>query len=90
MHLYNQLRFYAYLFDSDKILKEARGTNKHGERRCGLGLLLGLSNDLDELLALTNLNAVFLNAMKEAADKYLNKCGRRWVDLGAIFSFMKV
>lgn len=71
--LYNQLRFYAYLFDAEKVLRDARGTNQH-----------------DELLALTNLNATFLHTMRAAVEKYLDLSARRWVDLGALFSFMKV
>ncbi|KAJ7574363.1 hypothetical protein C8J56DRAFT_839134 [Mycena floridula] len=35
-------------------------------------------------------NADFLNSMSGCVEKYLNYCGRRWVEMSNIFSFMKL
>jgi DNA polymerase alpha subunit A len=40
--------------------------------------------------ALLNLNSPFLANMTKLVDKYLVQCGRRWVDLKSLFSFMNV
>lgn len=33
-------------------------------------------------------NSEFLEVMSAVVDKYINQCGRRWVEMGSIFSFM--
>lgn len=45
---------------------------------------------VEELEALGQVQGSFLRAMSGTVEKYLDQCGRRWVDLGALFSFMKV
>ncbi|PCH44462.1 hypothetical protein WOLCODRAFT_105176 [Wolfiporia cocos MD-104 SS10] len=45
---------------------------------------------LEEVRALVQSQAEFLQAMSETVEKYLDQCGRRWVDLTGLFSFMKV
>lgn len=35
-------------------------------------------------------NAEFLSSMSAAVEKYLDQCGRRWIDMASVFSFMKV
>ncbi|KIJ65181.1 hypothetical protein HYDPIDRAFT_27902 [Hydnomerulius pinastri MD-312] len=44
----------------------------------------------EEVKNLTITNQVFLQAMTDTVDKYINQCGRRWIDLGALFSAMKI
>ncbi|TCD69077.1 DNA-directed DNA polymerase alpha catalytic subunit pol1 [Steccherinum ochraceum] len=44
----------------------------------------------DETLALVNVQAAFLRTMTVTVEKYLDQCGRRWVELGSLFSFMKL
>ena len=44
----------------------------------------------DEVVALVDVNDTFLSAMTDTVEKYLNMCGRRWVELDGLFSFMKV
>lgn len=44
----------------------------------------------DELRALVDLQTDFLQAMTGTVEKYLDQCGRRWVELSGLFSFMKV
>lgn len=45
---------------------------------------------LDEVVALVDVNGVFLSAMTVTVEKHLNNCGRRWVELNGLFSFMKI
>ncbi|KAF8141953.1 hypothetical protein EV363DRAFT_1468612 [Boletus edulis] len=71
VELYNQLRYFAMLFDADKAKKAAIG-NAH----------------FDEVRVLTEHNQTFLKAMSGTVDKYINQCGRRWVDLKALFPVM--
>ncbi|KAK7687728.1 hypothetical protein QCA50_008944 [Cerrena zonata] len=44
----------------------------------------------DEVEALANVQAEFLHTMLDTVETHLNQCGRRWVDLGQLFSFMKL
>ena len=42
------------------------------------------------VMAIALKNQVLLENLTQCVEKYLNSCGRRWVDLEAIFSTMKV
>ena len=44
----------------------------------------------DEVVALVDVNDTFLRAMTATVEKYLDNCGRRWVDLDGLFSFIKI
>ncbi|KAF9244111.1 hypothetical protein BU15DRAFT_86076 [Melanogaster broomeanus] len=79
VELYNQLRFYAMLFDPEKATKAAIGSVHHGAV-----YLLSIFKSL------TAINKEFLDIMAATVDKYIDQCGRRWVDLGALFSVMKM
>ncbi|KAF9006961.1 hypothetical protein BDQ17DRAFT_1351161 [Cyathus striatus] len=71
--LYNQLRYFAYLFDGEKAIKSAKG-----------------STQIDTITSIVGHNRTLLNTLGECVEDYLGRCGRRWVDLGAIFSVMKL
>uniref|UniRef100_A0A0W0GBD9 DNA-directed DNA polymerase n=1 Tax=Moniliophthora roreri TaxID=221103 RepID=A0A0W0GBD9_MONRR len=71
--LYNQLRCFAYLFDTDRAVKNATG-----------------SASLETVCALVNAHSEFLTIMSGCIEKYLDQCGRRWVEMSSLFSFMKV
>ncbi|KIP07458.1 hypothetical protein PHLGIDRAFT_71117 [Phlebiopsis gigantea 11061_1 CR5-6] len=43
-----------------------------------------------ELNAIRSMQATLLGTLNGTVEKYLDQSGRRWVDLGALFSFMKV
>ncbi|KAK1224663.1 DNA-directed DNA polymerase alpha catalytic subunit pol1 [Marasmius sp. AFHP31] len=72
-NIYNQLRYFAYLFDGQRAIKNATGTDS-----------------LEAVSALVNTHSAFLTAMSGSVEKYLDQCGRRWVELSGLFSFMKV
>ena len=39
---------------------------------------------------LVGMQREFLQTMSAAVDKYLDQCGRRWIELDGLFSFMKL
>ncbi|TFK39510.1 DNA polymerase alpha catalytic subunit [Crucibulum laeve] len=71
--LYNQLRYFSFLFDDEKAVKAAQG-----------------SGHLETITALVGFNRPLLTTLSNCTEKYLEQCGRRWVDLSSIFSVMKV
>ncbi|KAJ2926264.1 hypothetical protein H1R20_g10824, partial [Candolleomyces eurysporus] len=71
--LYNQLRYFKYLFDGEKAMKGAKGSSSE-----------------EEVIAVVGKNASHLKTLSECAEKHLEHCGRRWVDLQAIFSVLKL
>ena len=45
---------------------------------------------LDKVEALVNQNHNLLQTLRECVERHLDLSGRRWVDLGGLFSFMKI
>ncbi|AET40163.1 DNA-directed DNA polymerase alpha catalytic subunit POL1 Ecym_5409 [Eremothecium cymbalariae DBVPG len=83
--LYNQLLYFDSLFDIEK--------NKKQELKP-----LYLPNDADiptdllnssQIAALSEQNRETFNINRSVVQKYLDQCGRRYVDMGDIFDFMK-
>ncbi|CAI4049969.1 hypothetical protein SKDZ_14G2200 [Saccharomyces kudriavzevii ZP591] len=82
--LYNQLLYFDSLFDCEK--------NKKQEMKP-----IYLPDDFDHpkeqltessIKALTEQNRELLETSRDVVQKYLNDCGRRYVDMGSIFDFM--
>ncbi|ETW79152.1 cysteine peptidase C12 [Heterobasidion irregulare TC 32-1] len=44
----------------------------------------------DDIMALGSLQSELLRRMSRTVEKYLDRNGRRWVDMGSLFSFMKL
>jgi DNA polymerase alpha subunit A len=91
--LYTQLRYFATLFDMEKISKAAQGNARKGEHSLiqlidqeGCLTLL----DAEEIEAIIVKNHEFLRVMSKTVDKYMEQCGRCWVNLGALFSSMNL
>ena len=74
--LYNQLLYFASLWDADKA-KAAAMKETNGEKR-------------DSLLALVELNRIRFDTVKGVVQGYLKKCGRQWVEMDGLFRFMMV
>lgn len=91
VELYNQLRYFAMLFDPEKAQKAAMGSAHSGTRFFFLAER-GSAHDLstEEVYGLTATNMTFLKEMRATVQKYINQCGRRWVDLGALFSVVRM
>lgn len=88
--LYSQLRYFASLFDAEKAVKGAKGTSQQGDHHLTSLALPITEGVIDELIALTSMNATFLHAMGATVSKYVDRSGRRWVDMSGLFSFMSV
>jgi DNA polymerase alpha subunit A len=72
--MYNQLVYLAGLWDTDK----AKESVKVGEE--GVTAL-----QKEQVLALAEHNKIRFATVKGAVDKYLDKCGRRWVAMDTLF-----
>lgn len=72
--MYNQLLYFAGLWDVDKA-KAAAGKEQGGEKK-------------DSVMALAEWNRVRFETVKEVVNGYLKKCGRQWVEMDSLFSFM--
>ncbi|KZP01754.1 DNA polymerase alpha catalytic subunit, partial [Calocera viscosa TUFC12733] len=75
--LYHQILFYGSLLDGKKA-----------EVKCKNSPRLGTS--IHEVKALLTTNHALLGDLAGIVNKHLEKCGRQWVDLGGLFSYMKV
>lgn len=71
--LYNQLLYFAGLFDADKI--KAAAAKETGEKK-------------DSVAALVEFNRTRFGTIKSVVDAYLKKCGRQWVEMDSLFRFM--
>ncbi|TFK23220.1 DNA polymerase alpha catalytic subunit [Coprinopsis marcescibilis] len=71
--LYNQLRYYKYLFDKEKAINASKN-----------------SPTQEEVLAVVGTQSQLLSNLNDLVEKYLQQCGRRWVDLNSIFSVLKL
>ncbi|KAK4242477.1 hypothetical protein C8A03DRAFT_11363 [Achaetomium macrosporum] len=77
--IYNQLLYFASLWDVDKAKAQAAGT----------GTGIGKGSEVpasEEILALAEHNRARFTTIKGVVDKYLDKCGRQWVAMDTLFS----
>ena len=86
--LYNQLLFFSSLFDSEKILSSSKGSSQQGELISADNHIWFSSPHLEHISALVAQNTITLELLCRTTEKYLAECGRRWVDLEDLFSFM--
>jgi DNA polymerase alpha subunit A len=70
--LYNQLLYYLSLFDTEKAMSAARGTQR-----------------FDEVRALAQANSRGFAEVAGMVEKYLERNGRRYVDMSGLFGFME-
>jgi DNA polymerase alpha subunit A len=79
--LYNQLLYYDMLFDIEKAKKKTSEED--------IGIFLLIFELMKEIIrALAEQNREGFDIIRGVVAKYLDKCGRRYVDLGGIFHFM--
>jgi DNA polymerase alpha subunit A len=71
--MYNQLLYYAGLWDVDKAKSLA-------EKEAGEGK--------DNVKTLAEYNRARFGTVKAVVDGYLTKCGRQWVEMDTLFGFM--
>lgn len=75
------------MFDSDKILNGARGLARYGE--CFVTVSVSADGLPEELSVLASHNRETFNILSVLANRYLDKCGRRYVDMQGLFGFME-
>ncbi|KAI5895199.1 uncharacterized protein SCHCODRAFT_02572448 [Schizophyllum commune H4-8] len=73
--LYTQLKYFSSLFDVEKAFEIAKSK---GNARV----------EHDKVQGLAAGNVVLLDTLRACTDRYLDMCGRRWVSLNNLFSFM--
>ncbi|KAG5999048.1 hypothetical protein E4U52_000042 [Claviceps spartinae] len=73
--VYNQLVYFASLWDVDKARTKASDSNDDLSQQ-----------DRDTILALAEHNRVRFGTVKSVVDKYLEKCGRQWVAMDTLFA----
>lgn len=74
--IYNQLVYYASLWDVDKAKTKASAENGNDIPR----------EHKDKVLAMAEHNRVRFGTVKGVVDKYLDKCGRQWVAMDTLFA----
>lgn len=97
LKLYNQLLYYHHLFDAEKALVETRGSGRHGESaRLGSAfvpltrtIVSVLMVAVEEIRALAKANQTSFSLVTAVADRYLDRNGRRYVDMKGLFGFME-
>lgn len=72
--LYNQLLYFAALFDVEKAKNKARSDKEYGEQK-------------DRVIVLAEANKERFEGIKSVVDGYLKKCGRQWVEMDTLFGF---
>ncbi|CDK24331.1 unnamed protein product [Kuraishia capsulata CBS 1993] len=83
--LYNQLLYFESIFDVEKAKKNQLKPLSTGEADVeNRPRQIGQS----ELAALAEQNVELFGTCRNVVDKYLNECGRRYVDMGSFFKFM--
>ncbi|KAI1085838.1 hypothetical protein F5B20DRAFT_21156 [Whalleya microplaca] len=82
--IYNQLVYFASLWDVDKARARATSGNTTGLGGEGNGGSLGPA-ERERVLALAEHNRVRFGTVKAVVDRYLDKCGRQWVAMDTLF-----
>ncbi|KAF7538764.1 hypothetical protein G7Z17_g12574 [Cylindrodendrum hubeiense] len=72
--IYNQLLYFASLWDVDKARAKATSESDDVSRE-----------DRDKILAVAEHNRIRFTTVKGIVDKYLDKCGRQWVAMDTLF-----
>lgn len=72
--LYNQLLYFAGLFDVDKAKENAKDMKELAEVK-------------DRVMVLAESNRMRFETLRGVVEGYLKKCGRQWVDMNGLFGF---
>ncbi|KAI1393780.1 uncharacterized protein F4822DRAFT_435748 [Hypoxylon trugodes] len=81
--MYNQLVYFASLWDIEKARARAN-SGETGLGGSGNGGSLSAS-EKERVIALAEHNRKRFDTVKNVVDKYLDKCGRRWVAMDTLF-----
>ncbi|KAL2264030.1 hypothetical protein VTK26DRAFT_3334 [Humicola hyalothermophila] len=89
--VYNQLVYYASLWDVDRakelVEQQQQRQGEGGKKeKDGAEEAIPAGERRERVMALAEHNRVRFGTVKGVVDKYLDKCGRRWVAMGPLFS----
>ncbi|KAJ0118279.1 hypothetical protein J7T55_009062 [Diaporthe amygdali] len=77
-HIYNQLVYFASLWDVDRARAKASGEGSDGA--------VADRETREKILALAEHNRTRFGTVKSVVDRYLDKCGRQWVAMDTLFA----
>ena len=91
MQLHNQLLFYRHLFDAEKAVSQLRGSARGGQSTHTSQISRRATADFvaEEVNAVAMANQNTLTTLIAVVDKYLDRNGRRFVDMKGLFGFME-
>jgi DNA polymerase alpha subunit A len=72
--LYNQLLYFAGLWDVEKAKERAKSLKENESVK-------------DRVMVLAETNKASFAAIKGVVDAYLKRCGRSWVQMDSLFGF---
>ena len=72
--MYNQLLYFAALFDTEKAKNKAKTEKEYAQQK-------------DRITVLAETNKGNFEEIKAVVDGYLRKCGRQWVEMDSLFGF---
>ncbi|CAK7221044.1 DNA-directed DNA polymerase alpha catalytic subunit pol1 [Sporothrix curviconia] len=81
--IYNQLLYFASLFDVDKARENAKTASASASASASAAQK---EVDQERVLALAEHNRVRFGTVKGVVERYLDKCGRRWVAMDTLFA----
>ena len=70
--LYNQLLYFAGLFDVDKAKENAKELKEFADVK-------------DRVMVVAECNRLRFERLRGVVEGYLKKCGRQWVDMDGVF-----
>lgn len=84
--IYNQLVYYASLWDVDKARDKADEKPPVAAAEGADAPQISLAERKEKILALAEHNRARFTTVKGVVDKYLDKCGRQWVAMDPLFA----
>ena len=90
LELCNQLRYFAFLFDGEKAIVSSKKSRNNGTCYDVWTMCILIRSLIEAVTAIVAYNKGLLEDLTGCVEKYLDQCGRRWVNLKTLFSFMKV
>jgi len=81
--IYNQLLYFATLFDIEKAKNAAKGTQKG--KQSAYHITKSANCWIERMMALAEHNRERFGTLKGVVEKYLDKCGRQWVAMDSLF-----
>jgi DNA polymerase alpha subunit A len=83
--MYNQLLYFASLWDVDKAKLKARGSDRGNLCHYLTTCMYSLTHITEVIMARAEQNRARFTTLKGVVEKYLDKCGRQWVAMDSLF-----